>query len=183
MKRITIIIFILAGLGFSVKAQELKIGHINTQEVIYLMAEMDTVRMRLQVIQTDLIETMQGMEDEYQAKYTEYNRRQATWTAAVKEAKEKEIQDLIARLQQFQQTAQQELGQQEQELSAPVYQKAQIAINKVAKELSLTYVFNTAAGAIIYLDETASVDLLPLVKKELGIPEEKVTPTQLPQQQ
>ncbi len=178
MKRITIIFFLLAGLGFSAKAQELKIGHINTQEVIYLMAEMDTVRMRLQVIQTDLIETMQGMEDEYQAKYTDYNRKQATWTPAVKEAKEKEIQDLIARLQQFQQTA-----QQEQELSAPVYQKAQIAINKVAKELSLTYVFNTAAGAIIYMDEAASVDLLPLVKKELGIPEEKVTPTQLPQQQ
>ena len=53
------------------------------------MAEMDTVRMRLQVIQTDLVETMQGMEDEYQTKYTEYNRRQTTWTAAVKEAKEK----------------------------------------------------------------------------------------------
>ena len=89
MKRITIIFFLLAGLGFSAKAQELKIGHINTQEVIYLMSEMDTVRMRLQVIQTDLVETMQGMEDEYQTKYTEYNRKQATWTAAVKEAKEK----------------------------------------------------------------------------------------------
>jgi hypothetical protein len=32
------------------------------------------------------------------------------------------------------------------------------------------------------LDEAASVNLLPLVKKELGIPEEKVTPTQIPQQ-
>lgn len=183
MKRIVTIIFLLAGLGFSANAQEFKFGHINTQELIYLMAEMDTVRMRLQVIQTDIIETMQGMEDEYQTKYTEYTRKQSTWTVAVREAKEKEIQDLISRLQQFQQTAQQEMAQQEQELSAPVFQKAQVAINKVAKDLSLTYVFNTASGALIYMDDSVSINLLPLAKKELGIPEDKVTPTQLQPQQ
>ena len=142
------------------------------------MAEMDTVRMRLQVIQTDLVETMVGMEDEYQTKYTEYNRRQ-TLDCGRERGEGKEIQDLIARLQQFQQTAQQELHSRSRSWHRLTKWHG---CHQQLKELSLTYVFNTAAGAIIYLDEAASVNLLPLVKKELGIPEEKVTPTQLPQQ-
>ena len=52
---------------------------------------------------------------------------------------------------------------------------------KIAKENGLTYVFNLAAGSLIYFDEAGSLNLLPLAKKELGIPAEKVAPTQFAQ--
>ncbi len=67
----------------------------------------------------------------------------------------------------------------QQVLMSPVIEKAQNAITKVAKENGLTYVFDLSAGSLIYYDDKGSVDLLPLVKKELGIPAEKVAPTQL----
>lgn len=179
MKKFIIILACLVSFGFSVNAQAQKFGHINTNELIALMSERDSALVRLQAYNNELVETMQGMEDEYNAKYTEYNRKQAEWTNAVRETKEREIQELIQRINQFQQTAQQEMNEMQQTLMNPVLEKAQAAIEKVAKANSLTYVFDLAAGSLIYFDEQTSLNLLPLAKKELGIPEAKVAPSQL----
>lgn len=86
------------------------------------------------------------------------------------------------RLQMFQQNAQQEMGQLQQTLYAPVFEKANKALEKVATDGGFTYVLDLSAGAIIFKG-AASVDLLPQVKSELGIPASKTTPTQLPSQQ
>ena len=64
------------------------------------------------------------------------------------------------------------------ELNETVMKKAQDAIDKVAKAQGLAYVFDLATGAIIYIDEANTVNLLPLVKAELGIPASKTQPTQ-----
>ena len=146
------------------------------------MTEMDSARVKLQAYQADLEETLQGMEDEYNTKLTEYQRKSAAWSAAVKETKEADIQGLVQRIQQFQQTASQDMQQMQQILMQPVVKKAQEAIEAVAKANGLIYVFDTSTGATVYCDDTQSMDLLPLAKKELGIPAEKVAPSQLPAQ-
>ena len=61
-----------------------------------------------------------------------------------------------------------QLQQKEAELFQPVMEKAQAAIEKVAKANGFTYVFDLGAGGLLYFSEQ-SVDILPLVKKELGI--------------
>lgn len=182
MRKIALLVLLFLGVGVAANAQNFKFGHINTQELVSLMSEMDSARVKLEAYRVELVETMEGMQQEYTTKYNEYTKKESTWTPAIREAKEKEIQEMIQRLQQFEQSAQQEMQQMQQLLMAPVYQKAQEAINKVAKENAMTYVFDTSAGSIIYMDETVSVNILPLAKKELGIPAEKVAPTQLPQE-
>ena len=66
----------------------------------------------------------------------------------------------------------------QQTLMSPVIEKAQNAITKIAKANNLVYVIDLSAGSVIYHDDSVSLDLLPLAKKELGIPAEKVAPTQ-----
>lgn len=186
MKKLTFAILLLAGVsalaGAQSGAQNLKFGHINSSELVSLMTEMDSARVKLQAYQADLEETLQGMEDEYNTKLTEYQRKSAAWSAAVKETKEADIQSLVQRIQQFQQTASQDMQQMQQILMQPVVKKAQDAIETVAKANGLIYVFDTSTGATVYCDDTQSMDLLPLAKKELGIPAEKVAPSQLPAQ-
>lgn len=46
--------------------------------------------------------------------------------------------------------------------------KATNAIKEVAKENGFTYIFDMSSGAILFASET-SEDILPLVKKKLGI--------------
>lgn len=184
MRKLSLAILLLVAAAFSAGAQtgaaSLKFGHINSNELVALMPDMDSARVKMQAYQTDLEETLQGMEDEYTTKLTEYQRKESTWTPAVREAKEKDIQDLVQRIQQFQQTAREEMQQMQQLLMGPVVQKANDAIQKVAKANNLTYVFDMSVGAVLYRDETVSIDLLPLVKAELGIPAEKVAPSQIP---
>ena len=179
MKKIVLLAFCVLSFGAFSQAQNLKFGHINTNELISLMSDRDSAIIKLQAYQNDLVETLEGMETEYNNKVNEYQRKRNEWAPVVIETKERELQELGQRMQQFQQTAQQEMAQMQQVLMNPVIEKAQNAITKVAKANNLVYVFDTSVGALIYFDEAVSLNPLPLAKKELGIPAEKVAPTQL----
>ncbi len=183
MKKTLLLTMCIMAFGFAASAQGLKFGHINSQEILHLTPERDSAIVKLQAYEADLTETMQGMQDEFQTKYTEYERKMNEWAPVVREAKEKELQELNNRMMQFQQSAQQEMQQMQQLYFTPIIEAVQKAIEKVAKSNSLSHVIDLAGGSLIYFDDKVSVDLLPLVKKELGIPAEKVAPTQFTQQQ
>ncbi|MBR3029709.1 MAG: OmpH family outer membrane protein [Bacteroidales bacterium] len=179
MKKIILILFVAASATIAANAQ--KFGHINTGELVSLMSETDSAMVQLQAYQNELVEEMDAMQTEYNTKLNTYQQKSSTWTAAIKESKENELSEIVQRLNQFQQTAQQDLANMQQTLMTPIYQKAQEALNKIGKDNNLLYIFDTSAGAIIYMDEAQSMNLLPLAKAALGIPAEKVAPSQLPQ--
>ncbi|MBR5018174.1 MAG: OmpH family outer membrane protein [Bacteroidales bacterium] len=180
MKKIVLLACCVLCFGAFSQAQNLKFGHINTNELISLMSERDSAVVKLQAYQNELEETLEGMGVEYNNKVNEYQRKQNEWAPVVLETKQRELQELGQRIQQFQQNAQQEMAQMQQTLMTPVIEKAQDALTKIAKAQNLVYVFDLSAGSLIYFDDKVSLDLLPLAKKELGIPAEKVAPTQLP---
>ena len=59
----------------------------------------------------------------------------------------------------------------ENELIEPVQNKANDAVNKVAKANGYIAVFNTSIPSLAYFDEAQLTDIAALVKKELGIVE------------
>ena len=178
MKKFTLFIA-LALLAFNLQAQSFKFGHINTNELVMLTADADSAMVKLQAYQKELEEELVSMRNELQNKLNTYQQKNATWTATVKESKESELQELDQRTQQFQQTAAQDLQQLQASLFAPIFEKAKNAIAKIAKEKGLSVVFETSVNPLAYINEAQSVDLLPLAKAELGVPAEKVAPTQL----
>ena len=88
-------------------------------------------------------------------------------TDIIKNNKIKEITDLEKRITEFQQTAEADLQKKEQSLLQPIIDKAKNAINEVAKEGSFTYILDSSVGVVLYSVE--SDDILPLVKKKLGL--------------
>lgn len=176
MKKVTLLLF---GLGLLLStmasAQNLKFGQLNMQELIALMPERDSAIVKLEKYGAELDETLQGMQTEFNTKLQTYNQKSATWTAAVLEAKTKELQEMRQRLEQFQVNAQSEYGQMQQGLFAPVFKKANEAVEKLGKENGFTYIFDLSVGSVIFHSD-ATVDVLPLAKKALGIPASKTTP-------
>lgn len=144
-----------------------KFGHINSQELMSLMPESQTIRTELEAYAKQLETQMQAMATEYQSKMTDYQTNEATWSALIKDSKAKEIADLERRIQEFQQSAQQDLSAKEQSLIEPVIKKAQDAIDAVAKANGYTYIFDTSVGSVIVYPE--GDDIMALVKKHLGI--------------
>ncbi len=182
MKNVTKILALVMVLFATQSFAQTKLGHINMQELINLMPERDSAVIKLENYAKELDETMQGMQQEFNTKYQTYQQKSATWTAAILEAKTKELQEMQERLQMFQQNAQQEMGQLQQTLYAPVFDKANKAIEKIGTDGGFTYIIDLSAGAVIFKG-ASSIDLLPMAKAELGIPASKVAPTQLAPQQ
>ena len=102
--------------------------------------------------------------------------KQKDWLPAVLEAKEKELAEIQQRLQQYNQNAQREFEQKRQDLFAPIFQKAREAVDKVGKANGFTYIFDTSVGSLVFINDNSSINVLPLVKQELGIPADKTLP-------
>ncbi len=91
-------------------------------------------------------------------------------TEAEARAKEEELSELSQRVQIFRQTAAQDLQKKQQELITPVLQKVQAAVQQVGVNNGFTFIFERSgsAGLIVYNGQK-SIDITPLVKKQLGI--------------
>lgn len=179
----TILISLAMFVSAGVFAQEMKFGHVNVQLLVALMPERDSAMVQLENYGKSLEETMVGMQNEFQEKYRTYEAQKNTWSASVLQAKTAELQDMQARMTNFEQNAQSEYQSMYQMLFAPVMNKANEAIQKVGAEKGLVYIFDISSGILPYVDSSKSEDLLPALKKKLGIPEEKVSPTVLGGQQ
>ncbi|MBA7539613.1 hypothetical protein ES705_31893 [subsurface metagenome] len=170
MKKYIKIVLVTALLlsGANVFAQNYKFGHINSNELFALMPERDSAQQILQNFAKELENQLETMRVELNNKYNDYLNEQENLTDLIKQTKEQEINDLDQRIRGFETTAQQELQKKEAELFQPIYEKANNAIQEVAKENKFTYVFDLAARALIYFSED-SENIMPLVKKKLGI--------------
>ena len=165
MKKIILITF-LSIIAFNSNAQN-KFGHLDSQELLLLMPERKAAENSIADFAKTLEAQLSAMSAEYQQGLQEYQENEANYNDLVKKDKEAEILGLQQRIQTFQQDAQQSLAAKEQELLEPILSKARKAIEEVAKEGKYTYIFDNTGGIILYANE--SEDVLPLVKKKLGL--------------
>jgi outer membrane protein len=152
----------------SISAQNLKFGHINSQELLMAMPERDSADVKLKKYAKDLSDQIETLQVEFNKKYQDYLQKKATFTDAIREMKEKELSDLQQRSQEFEQTAQQDYQKQQADLMKPIIDKANATIQKVAKANGFIYIFDVSTGSVAYFSDQ-SIDVLPLVKKELGL--------------
>ena len=168
IKLIIIAIFLFS--GTTVNAQNYKFGHINSQELLSIMPERDSAEAEIQQYAKDLEGQLEIMNVEYNNKLNDYVENRDNLAPLVKQTKEQELNEIQKRIQDFTANAEQELQQQNAQLIQPIILKAEKAIKDVAKENGFTYVFDLSRGSVIYFSEQ-SEDILPLVKKKLGLEE------------
>ena len=165
MKRITIAMAVML-VALAVNAQ--KFGHITAEQLLQVMPEYDSAQIKIQDLRQTYDLELERIQVEINKKIEEYTQNEATMSALIKEAKASEIQEMQVRLQNFAQTAQQDLQQQSMTMIQPVMDKARKAIEEVAKEKGLLYVFDMSQGNPVYASEE-SLDMLPLVRAKLGL--------------
>lgn len=147
-------------------------GRINTQAVVIAMPETTAMQTELEALRKDSADNLETMQVELNNKLVEYQNGQTTMNESIRAMKEKEMQDLNQRMQQFEQSAMQEMQTKQNELLQPIVAKAQEAVKKVAQAGKYTVVYDLSNPSLAYFDEAAVVDLMSAVKKELGIVEE-----------
>jgi len=164
MKKILFSLALLAGL--SAGAQQ-KIGYISSDELLVSMPEAKKADAEISAYAKTFQDQLASMQKELETKYKAYEASVKTMNDATKEVKEKELADLQNRIQSTQQTAEEKIQNKRQELLKPITEKADAAIQAVAKEKGYAYIFDANAGGIIYAQPADNI--LKDVKAKLGI--------------
>ncbi len=168
MKKLLVVLLVSALTCNGFSQQKIKLGHLNSNDLLEAMPEKSAAQKTLQDYSKQLEDQLTTMQDELEKKYNDYLAKKDSLGDIIRKSKEEELTSLQQRIQSFQSNAQQELQKKEQDLLKPIIDKAKKAIEKVSKENSYTYIFDTGTGAILYFPADSD-DILPLVKKELGI--------------
>ena len=169
MKKTLIVLFValFAFAGSSFAQGKVKLGHINSTDLMEIMPGRDSAQAVLQKEATEAEEHISLMQQELEAKYNRYHERQEGWSQQIRESEMNQIQDMNKRIYEYQQSAQKQLQDRQEELFKPIVDRAKAAIAEVAKENGYSYIFDSAVGALLYQED--SDDILPLVKKKLGL--------------
>jgi outer membrane protein len=161
-----ILVFIsIAAAGYS--QVNAKLGYIDSNALLEAMPGKDTVQKAIQDYGQSLQNQLQAMYLEYQTKVQDYQANSQTMSDIIKQTKEKELADMEARIQDFQQKADQDIQKKQQQLLEPLLTKAKKAIEEIARENGYTYIFDSGGGMLLYFEKGDNI--LPLVKTRLGL--------------
>jgi outer membrane protein len=166
MKIVLAIAFVAFCTGVGAQQKPLKLAHIDSQELMQSMPEYDSAIVRLQKMQKEMEDEYEQIQVELRRKYDDYLNNQKNWGELLKTSREQEITSMQQRLQTFQESSVEMLQQENAKQMQPVREKANKAIEAVAKEHGITYVLESQS---LYFKSADSQDILPLVQQYLGI--------------
>jgi len=163
-KKLSSIVLLLFSV-FTMSAQS-KVAHINSQALISEMPEVIEAQAQLEKLQKTYATEIEASMKEYQTKLQTYSADAQNQTEVTNQARQKELAGMEQNIQQYQQTASQDIQKKQADLLKPLIDKAKAAIQKVAKAQGFDYVIDATEGGSLILAN--GKDLLEEVKVELG---------------
>ena len=153
-------------------ATPIKIGYTSMDYLLGQMPETKDIQNQLTIQRTQLENEQTRMSKEFQEKLQVFEKGGAQMSEIIRADREKELQGLQQRFQEFQKNAESTLQQKYQQLVSPVLQKIQKNIDATAKENGYSHVFNLDAGAgtaviLLYAPEDGNIS--DLVLKKMGV--------------
>lgn len=151
-----------------------KFGRVDLAAIVPNMPEFKEAQANLESYGKDLQDQLEQMQVEFNQKLADYQKNANTYSDAIRQTKESELQQLDQRLREFQQIAYQDLQKKQNELMAPIIEKANNAVNAVAKEGGYIAIFNTegdmaASAGLAYFDPEQLTNITEAVAKKLGV--------------
>lgn len=161
-----VILALLIALPLSVFAQ--KFGVVETEPVLTSMPEYAAMQTQVNEASKKYEDELNKLKEEMNKKFTEYQalEKDTATPESIKERRMQEMQELDQKIQQFTNTAMQDLQRQQQQLMAPIEQKFMDACKAVGQEGGYTFIL--PQGMALYVGSTVE-DVTPLIKAKLGI--------------
>ncbi|MBP7184242.1 MAG: OmpH family outer membrane protein [Saprospiraceae bacterium] len=154
--------------AFESKAQQ-AIGYINSVSLLNELAEVKAADSELDALQKQLQKQGQAMVEAYQAKYKEVSTKEQSGEMSPKQIEEEgaKLKAEEKKITDFEQEMNSKVQAKREALYKPILDKINGAIEAVAKEKALKYVFDSSTGIVLYADDSA--DITALVKAKLNM--------------
>ena len=143
-------------------------GYMNSALFVSELPEIKSANSALEALQKSKATVIQNMIKQLQDKATalEQKKQQGTISPKAFETQMKNLQGEETKIQKLQESSGKELEAKRAELVDPVITKVNDAIQAIAKEKSLSYVFDTSTGILLFADE--ALDITEAVKAKLA---------------
>lgn len=167
VKTLVVALALILGTTGFMQAQDLKIAHIATQELLTSMPQYKQAQADLEKLQSSYDAEMSSMAEELKKTMTRYGNEAPNQTDETNLQRQAEVEQTRNKIMEYRQNALRDLQKKEGEALQPIVEKARVAIQKVARAKGFKYVFDSTTGTGLILAD--GYDLMPDVKKELGI--------------
>lgn len=168
LKKIALIALLFI-LPLGVFAQNVKFGHLKSGELLKLMPEFTKAEADMQALQKKYSDELQAAQADLQKKYADYMQQADSLPKNLADRKQKDIQELAQRAEQFQQEIPNILTKAQEDMLAPVFKKLEDAITVVGTEGGYIYIFDLSRTAIPFVNDKLSTDVTPQIKAKLGL--------------
>ncbi|MEN8767965.1 MAG: OmpH family outer membrane protein [Candidatus Arcticimaribacter sp.] len=162
----SLFIAILMALPMTFSYAQSKVAHIDTQKLIGEMPEVIAAQKQLEQLEKTYATEIENTYKEFQTKAQSYSADAANQTDVTNQARQKELETMQQNINQYRETAAQDLQKKQVEMMRPLYDKARVAIEKVAAGQGFDYVLDASAGGSVIMAK--GKDLMADVKAELG---------------
>ena len=152
---------------FTTALTQAQVAHINSEELVASMPETKAMQDELKVLGQNYDTEYKAQTNALKAKLQKYQTEAQTKTPEENEKRSQEVAEIQQKLQLYLRSAQEEIQKKELDLLKPIIEKAQTAIQAVAKEKGVKYVLDSTPGKGLIVFE--GEDLLAAVKAKLGI--------------
>lgn len=149
-------------------AQTVKIGYIDSNEILSLMPEQASAIKQLESMQKKFEDELANLNEQYVQEFKRYQAEADTLSETIRVRREQSLQSIEEKAAEFKQNAFETLNKKQNELMAPIIKKINSAIEAVGKENSFTYILDLSSGSILFKGN-GSVDVTPLVKAKLNL--------------
>lgn len=164
IKKLIMVLAVAVALPIAMNAQ--KFGVVNVEEVMTSLPDFKTMQNQLEEASKRYDEEYKKLQEEFDKKYAEFQGLAKDTPESILERRMAELKELDQKMQQFRNTATQDLQRQQQTLMAPIEQKLMEAIKAVGQEGSYTFIFQD--GMAVYQGNDVQ-NVTPQVKTKLGI--------------
>ncbi len=158
------LIFLIGLLFNGVFAQ--KVAFVNTDSVFAKLPAMQDAQKKLNDFLSQVQQEYNKMNQEYQQKLVDYQNSKDTLTPFIAQNKEKELQELNKKIQDFQVQAQTQYLQMQKDLLEPIQKDFDAAIKKIAKQKGYIAIYQITPNLLYY---DPKYDITNLILKELGV--------------
>lgn len=163
-----LILALLVALPLSAAAQ--KFGTVDIDQVLQVMPEVADMQRQITEASQKYEAEFQKLVEEVNKLYTEFQSiaDDPATPQTIKERRMQEIQDRQQKVEQFRNTATQDLQRQQEQLMGPIQARLTDAIKAVGQEGGFTFIFPNDPSLVLY-QGTDVVDVTATVKAKLGI--------------
>ena len=168
MKKTIFILSFLIIFSSSIPAQ-LKIGYVDSDSIMDNLTDVQDARQKLDAMIRDWQSEIRGLESEYKKKKDDLDKRNLIMTDQTRTEAQKELTELENKISTFRDQkfgSNGELFQKQDELMKPVQNRVFNAIQEIAAEEDLDFVFDRS-GDIMLLYAKPDYDITALVLEKL----------------